>query len=243
MRIVITSASGLFISISPIAGAALQQLFGWEGSFTAFILIATFVIFLTWALLHETPALYSSNAGIRSYLPMLRDTLYIAYSLQATFAFACHFAFIVIAPLVLMDQLGLTPYQFSVVFIAYGLAYVVGGATATFLNNRVSVQGQICTGFLLIGTAGVTFIDLAVGSRAIGSRPHDTDDFMHGRNNDGTTRLDFAGVGPLSAAGRGSSVLQYYIAICRRWTCRHFGRVSRTPASNELRNSLLEQRA
>lgn len=158
MRIVITSASGLFISISPIASAALQQLFGWEGSFTAFILIATFVMFLTWVLSHEEPASYSSNAGIRSYLPMLHDTLYIAYSLQATFAFACHFAFIVIAPLVLMDQLGLTPYQFSVVFIAYGLAYVVGGATATFLNNRVSVQAQICTGFLLIGTAGVTLL-------------------------------------------------------------------------------------
>ncbi|GLO13135.1 hypothetical protein PPUJ20028_17160 [Pseudomonas putida] len=89
---------------------------------------------------------------------MLRDTLYIAYSLQATLAFACHFAFIVIAPLVLMDQLGLTPYLFSVVFIAYGLAYVIGGATATFLNNRVSAQAQICTGFLLLGTAGVTLL-------------------------------------------------------------------------------------
>lgn len=242
MRIVITSASGLFISISPIAGAALQQLFSWEGSFTAFILIATFVIFLTWALLHETPALYSSNAGIRSYLPMLRDTLYIAYSLQATFAFACHFAFIVIAPLVLMDQLGLTPYQFSVVFIAYGLV------CRRWCNRDLLEQSRQCAGSNLHGIPAYRyrrghFIDLAVGSRAIGSRPHDTDDFMHGRNNDGTTRLDFAGVGPLSAAGRGSSVLQYYIAICRRWTCRHFGRVSRTPASNELRNSLLEQRA
>ncbi|WP_284354418.1 Bcr/CflA family efflux MFS transporter [Pseudomonas putida] len=158
MRIILTSASGSFISISPVAGAALQQIFGWADSFTAFISIAIVVMLLAWVLLHETSALRSSNAGIQSYLPMLRDTLYIAYSLQATLAFACHFAFIVIAPLVLMDQLGLTPYLFSVVFIAYGLAYVIGGATATFLNNRVSAQAQICTGFLLLGTAGVTLL-------------------------------------------------------------------------------------
>jgi DHA1 family bicyclomycin/chloramphenicol resistance-like MFS transporter len=57
-----------------------------------------------------------------------------------------------------MEQLGLTPYEFSVVFIAYGLAYVVGGAIATFLNNRVSAQAQICAGFLLIGTAGAALL-------------------------------------------------------------------------------------
>lgn len=170
MRILLTSASGLFISISPVVGAVLQQFLGWAGSFTVFIAVASFVILLAWGLLQETPNLRQDKSGIQSYVPMLRDTPYIAYSLQATLAFACHFAFIVIAPLVLMDQLGLTPYQFSVVFIAYGLAYVVGGAVATFLNNRVSAQAQILTGFLLIGTAGATLLiwQWVVGLTVIG---------------------------------------------------------------------------
>ncbi len=98
MRILLTSASGLFISISPVAGAALQQLLGWAGSFTVFIAIASIVILLAWELLQETPGLRQNNSGIQSYVPMLRDTLYVAYSLQATLAFACHFAFIVVAP-------------------------------------------------------------------------------------------------------------------------------------------------
>ncbi|WP_060493226.1 Bcr/CflA family efflux MFS transporter [Pseudomonas sp. NBRC 111140] len=170
MRILLTSASGLFISISPVAGAALQQLLGWAGSFTVFIAIASIVILLAWKLLQETPGLRQNNSGIQSYVPMLRDTLYVAYSLQATLAFACHFAFIVVAPLVLMEQLGLTPYQFSVVFIAYGLAYVVGGAVATFLNNRITAQAQILTGFLLIATAGATLLiwQWAAGLTVIG---------------------------------------------------------------------------
>jgi len=170
MRILLTSASGLFISISPVAGAALQQLLGWAGSFTVFIAIASIVILLAWELLQETPGLRQNSSGIQSYVPMLRDTLYVAYSLQATLAFACHFAFIVVAPLVLMEQLGLTPYQFSVVFIAYGLAYVVGGAVATFLNNRITAQAQILTGFLLIATAGATLLiwQWAAGLTVIG---------------------------------------------------------------------------
>lgn len=54
MRIMLTSASGLFISISPVAGAALQQSIGWAGSFTVFIGIAFVVIILAWVLLQET---------------------------------------------------------------------------------------------------------------------------------------------------------------------------------------------
>ncbi|EKT4559446.1 MFS transporter [Pseudomonas putida] len=158
MRILLTSASGLFISISPVAGAAIQQSIGWTGSFTVFIGIAISVIVLAWVLLNETPVLCAGNSGVQSYIVMLRDAFYVTYSLQATLAFACHFSFIVVAPLVLMEQLGLTPYQFSVVFIAYGLAYVVGGAIATFLNNRISAQAQICAGFLLIGSAGAALL-------------------------------------------------------------------------------------
>ncbi len=158
MRILLTSASGLFISLSPVAGAFLQQSFGWKGSFTVFVFIAVIVSCLSYALLQDTPASRGRSTGMRSYWVMLRDTTYLAHSLLASLAFACHFSFIVVAPLALMDRLGLTPYQFSVVFIAYGLAYIAGGAAATYLNNRVSPQVQIKTGFLLIAAGGITLL-------------------------------------------------------------------------------------
>ncbi|GLO44320.1 Bcr/CflA family drug resistance efflux transporter [Pseudomonas putida] len=158
MRILLTSASGLFISLSPVAGAFLQQSFGWKGSFTVFAFIAVIVSCLSYALLQDTPASRGRSSGMRSYWVMLRDTTYLAHSLLSSLAFACHFSFIVVAPLALMDRLGLTPYQFSVVFIAYGLAYIAGGAAATYLNNRVSPQVQIKTGFLLIAAGGITLL-------------------------------------------------------------------------------------
>ncbi|MEN5038220.1 MFS transporter [Pseudomonas sp. TWI929] len=158
MRILLTSASGLFISLSPVAGAFLQHSFGWKGSFVVFAFIAVIVLCLTYALLQDKPASCGRTLGMRSYLIMLRDTTFLAHAMLSSLAFACHFSFIVIAPLVLMDRLGLTPYQFSIAFIAYGLAYVAGGAAATHLNNRVSPQAQIKTGFLLIAVGGITLV-------------------------------------------------------------------------------------
>lgn len=158
MRILLTSASGLFISLSPLAGALLQQSFGWEASFTGFAIIAAIVSLLSYVLLDDTPALHQRAAGMSSYLVMLRDRAYLAYSMQSSLAFACHFSFIVIAPLLLMGRLELTTYQFSIVFIGYGLAYIAGGVAATYLNHRVSPQVQIKAGFLLISTAGITLL-------------------------------------------------------------------------------------
>lgn len=158
MRILLTSASGLFISLSPLAGAFLQQLFGWEASFTVFVGIAAIVSLLSYVLLQDAPGLHHRASGFSSYLMMLRDTPYLAYSMQSSLAFACHFSFIVIAPLLLMGRLELTTYQFSIVFIGYGLAYIAGGVAATYLNHRVSPQAQIKAGFLLISAAGATLL-------------------------------------------------------------------------------------
>ncbi|MEN5140507.1 Bcr/CflA family efflux MFS transporter [Pseudomonas juntendi] len=158
MRILLTSASGLFISLSPLAGAFLQQSFGWKASFTVFVVIAVIVSLLSCVLLHDTPASHDRAPSISSYRVMLRDTNYLAHSILSSIAFACHFSFIVIAPLLLMDRLELTTYQFSIVFIGYGLAYIAGGMAATYLNSRVSTQAQIKAGLLLISTAGITLL-------------------------------------------------------------------------------------
>lgn len=46
MRILLTTASGLFISLSPLAGSFLQQWLGWQGSFQAFVVLAALAVLL-----------------------------------------------------------------------------------------------------------------------------------------------------------------------------------------------------
>lgn len=156
MRILLTTASGLFISLSPLAGAVLEQQVGWQGSFVAFIAVAVMVMGLS-TRLHDAPA-SRAMVGAGSYRILAKDSDFIIYSVLCSLAFACHFSFIVVSPLLLMETLGLTPYQFSLVFIGYGLAYICGGAIGGMLNRRITAHTQIKAGLVLIATAGVTLL-------------------------------------------------------------------------------------
>lgn len=85
----------------------------------------------------------------------------MAYWLTSALAFSCHFSFIVISPLVLIDQLHLSPEAFSLALLGYGLAYIGGGAVASVLSNRIDSQTQIITGLVLILAAGVLMLVLS----------------------------------------------------------------------------------
>jgi DHA1 family bicyclomycin/chloramphenicol resistance-like MFS transporter len=81
--------------------------------------------------------------------------------LISAFAFACHFSFIVISPLIFMDQLQLSAYDFSLILLIYGGAYIVGGMVATLLGKRMSPGHQIISGLSLILLSGVIMLYLS----------------------------------------------------------------------------------
>ncbi|WP_060507951.1 MFS transporter [Pseudomonas sp. NBRC 111124] len=155
MRILMTSASGLFISLSPLAGSVLQQYLGWAGSFQVFVVLAIIVLVLALRLLQEKPTSSGSAGVLSSYQVLLKDRAFIVSSLFSCLAFACHFSFVVVSPLLLIEQVGLTEFAFSMVFLGYGLAYLIGGFVASWLNCRMEMQAQVGWGFALIGLAGV----------------------------------------------------------------------------------------
>lgn len=159
MRILQTSASGLFISLSPLAGSWLQQVFSWPGSFIAFALIACVVLLMCqFLLVDDTGRNVSKVNFIATYATLWRDHAFMAYSAIAAIAFACHFSFIVVSPLLFMDRLGLSAYAFAQVFMLYGIAYVIGGALAGYLNRRINTSVQILIGMSLIGLAGLIMV-------------------------------------------------------------------------------------
>lgn len=163
MRILLTSASGVFIALSPLAGSVLQQYWGWQGSFQVFVMLAVLVLLLCLMLLGEDRASRYRGGFLPGYCQILKDRKFLVYSIFSCLAFACHFSFVVVSPLLLMGPLGLTEFAFSMVFLLYGLAYMVGGVVANSLNRSMSTQAQIGCGFALIGTAGVA-LHLAISS-------------------------------------------------------------------------------
>ncbi|CAG8864454.1 Inner membrane transport protein YdhC [Pseudomonas fluorescens] len=156
MRILLASASGVFISLSPLAGSVLQGAFGWTASFSVFTGLAIGALWLCSITLPSSINEPLVCGGIlHSYRVLARDRGFLAYCALSAMAFACHFSFIVTSPLLLMQLLELSEYEFSLVFIGYGAAYITCGVVAGAINTEVTVNTQIGIGLALIGSAGL----------------------------------------------------------------------------------------
>jgi len=161
-RILVTSASGVFISTSPLVGALLQHLAGWQASFYLFALIALLVLIQAVRILPPTRGANRQAKGlISAYRELLCNPAFMGFSLIAAIAFTCHFAFIALSPLIFLEHLQLTQLQFGLTLLSYGVAYVTGGLIASRMSRSVSHRLQLNTGLALIGLAGVTMLSLA----------------------------------------------------------------------------------
>ncbi|MCJ8203266.1 MFS transporter [Pseudomonas sp. RGM2987] len=162
LRIFLVTCGGVFISVSPWAGTGLQSWMGWPGSFLVFIILAIGAFLGACLFLHHPAGCPPRPMSfIASYRKVCGDPGFMAYWLTSALAFSCHFSFIVISPLLLIDQLQLSPEAFSLVLLGYGLAYIGGGAVATLLGNRIESQTQIIVGLGLIFAAGMLMLGLA----------------------------------------------------------------------------------
>jgi len=161
LRILMITASGVFISTSPWVGTLLQQALDWPGSFWVFIALASVVFIKALLLLEKSPPDPQPSRSIKqSYRLVCRNPVFIGYWLISGLAFACHFSFIVMSPLLLMDQLALSSYTFSSVLLLYGVAYLCGGIVAQVLSHRIQASTQINVGLLLIFAAGALMLVL-----------------------------------------------------------------------------------
>ncbi|MBV6826989.1 multidrug effflux MFS transporter [Pseudomonas sp. PD9R] len=162
IRILMVSASGVFICISPLAGTVLQQALDWPGSFIIFTVLATAVFLKACFFLeNQHPSIPTNQSIFHSYRRACRDAGFLGYWLIAAIAFSCHFSFIVVSPLIFMEQLQLSTYEFSLALLLYGAAYIIGGIVARVLTGQIAASFQIIVGFSLIFISGLTMLLLA----------------------------------------------------------------------------------
>ena len=163
IRIWMTTAAGVFISISPLLGTWLQMHLGWEGSFYVFIALAVIVWIKTGVLLQDNPRRRNPSSAhfFSAYWRLCSDLRFTGYWLISALAFACHFSFIVISPIIFMERLGLSAYKFAWALLLYGVAYVMGGIVASALHRHLQSNTQIIVGLGLIALSGLIMLLLA----------------------------------------------------------------------------------
>ncbi|WP_456025636.1 MFS transporter [Pseudomonas capeferrum] len=168
VRLYYMTLSGSFVALSPLIGSWLQTTFDWQGSFYGFALMALGMLIHAFCILpsksaspHRTPV---SIIGTLKDVATNRD--FLRYWWIAALVFACYFALISVTPLIFMDSLKLSEYQYALVLMVYGVAYLLGGLSASYLQKRISLSRQINIGLGLLLIAGVLLM-LIVGLGAI----------------------------------------------------------------------------
>jgi len=160
IRIWMTTAGGIFISSSPLMGTWLQLYGGWQASFYVFIALAIVVWLWSARLLGDSRSQHrpSSPGFFSGYWLLFSDIRFVGYWLISALAFACHFSFIVMSPLIFMEHLNLSAYQFAWALLLYGAAYVLGGVVASILHRTMASDRQINTGLALIAVSGAVML-------------------------------------------------------------------------------------
>lgn len=156
MRILTTTASGLFISIAPLMGAMLQALGNWPASFIFFAVITTIVAIASAIWIPKSVAIQNTSLRATSGINLnaLSNATFLKGSLLAAIGFSCHFAFIVQSPILLLDGLSLSQNLFALILLCYGISYLAGGAVATAIQTRVTPEIQMRIGLRMLVIAG-----------------------------------------------------------------------------------------
>jgi len=157
IRIYYMTLSGSFVALSPLLGSWLQTTFDWQGSFYGFAVMAL-GMFIHACLILPSKAASPERAPV-SIIATLKSIAgnrdFIRYWWIAALVFACYFALISVTPLIFMDELKLSEYQYAAVLMVYGIAYLLGGVAASALQKHISLTRQINIGLVLLGVAGV----------------------------------------------------------------------------------------
>ena len=168
IRLYYMTLSGSFVALSPLIGSWLQTTFDWQGSFYGFALMALGMLIHALCVLPSKSASphHASVSIISTLKAVARNRDFLRYWWIAALVFACYFALISVTPLIFMDALKLSEYHYALVLMVYGVAYLLGGVAASFLQKRISLSRQINIGLGLLLVAGV-LLTLIVSYRAI----------------------------------------------------------------------------
>lgn len=123
--------------LAPAVGGVVVSHLGWRATFVVQAVLGVLVMILMHHVLresHDTRNAQAATIGgvLRNYAFLLRDRVFIAYSLLMGFAMASMFCYVTGAPLVITANYGLTPQQFGALIGMNGFAFL----TASILNMR-----------------------------------------------------------------------------------------------------------
>jgi DHA1 family bicyclomycin/chloramphenicol resistance-like MFS transporter len=154
-------------AVTPIIGGYMQIWFGWRANFYLLTALGILVLWAVWLLLSETnrqpdPGALCPTVMARNYVRMLGTPEYVGYMLSIVFVFAGLMAYVVVAPFVFIDTIGLTPDQFGLVNMFNVVGFFAGTLAAGRLTLRVGIERMVGIGIVLCFLGGAAMAGTAL---------------------------------------------------------------------------------
>lgn len=165
----------VILTTAPILGGYIQQYAGWRYNFLFLSIYGFLILYFFYLKTPETSKFHhQDNFKIKVIIMntkiLLKNPIFLRFSLCPLLTYAGILAWITEAPIVLQEIVGLTPVQFGWLYIFSGIGFALGG----FLNMKFVIKlgiermmnigflSQLVAGFLMLLFYLLGYINTAV---------------------------------------------------------------------------------
>ena len=156
-------------ALAPILGSWLTQEFGWRSNFSFMAGFAVVVGSILFFQMKETNPATEKVAvfKLERYWSVLRTPSFIFHASLCMLAMAVILAYVTSAPVVLMEQLGMSMNEFTFWFGINALINIIAAFSAPRFMDKFGSYGALIVGISTLGFAGILMLVLANEATAI----------------------------------------------------------------------------
>lgn len=148
--------------LAPIIGGMIDIALGWRAIFVFLALYALAVGTFAWRRLPESRPIEAGVAAgwgaiLARYGRLLCNRRFLAYAAVFSLGTSGYFGFLAAGPAVMIGDMGLAPWQFSLVLGTVSVQFVLAGYVASRLVMRVGIDGVLLVAALLQVAAAAGF--------------------------------------------------------------------------------------
>ncbi len=153
--------------VGPILGAHLTLAFGWRSVYWFLLVYGAAALVVIWRALGETvparrPEAIRPGAMARTYAGLLRNRIFVRYTLMLSACYCGLFAFLSASAASLINHLGVSVEDYGYLFAGCMAAYTFGSWLSGRLVGRRSIHSMIVTGGAMLACAGVVMAGLGL---------------------------------------------------------------------------------
>ncbi|MCG9684811.1 multidrug effflux MFS transporter [Vibrio sp. Isolate23] len=150
-------------ALAPILGSWLTQQFGWRSNFSFMAGFALTVLVVMFMKMKETNPAPSKEPVFRPsrYMAVLKTPSFIFHASLCMLAMAVILAYVTSAPVVLMENLGLSMNEFTLWFGINAVINIAACMTAPKFMDKYGTHKALVVGIMTLGLAGIVMLAMA----------------------------------------------------------------------------------